>query len=180
LITLIKFYGNGVVFKNFISRGIPEINVNLKGSLCIGKDFVMHNGKNFNTIGRQQPCYLVVGKNAKLDIGNNVGLSCTAIICYSSISIGNDVKVGGNVVIYDSDFHSLNHLERNADPEIKVNVRTKPVFIEEGVFVGAHTTILKGVRIGKNAVVGAGSVVSKDIPANQVWAGNPAKFIKEL
>lgn len=52
------------------------------------------------------------------------------------------------------------------------------VKIENNVFIGAHTTILKGVTIGSNAIIGACSVITKDIPANEIWAGNPARFIK--
>jgi acetyltransferase-like isoleucine patch superfamily enzyme len=54
------------------------------------------------------------------------------------------------------------------------------VIIEDNVFIGAHSTILKGVTIGVNSVIGACSVVTKDIPANQIWAGNPARFIRAL
>lgn len=55
----------------------------------------------------------------------------------------------------------------------------RAVTIREGAFIGAHCVILKGVTIGKNAVVGAGSVVTKSIPDNEIWAGNPAKFIRK-
>ena len=54
------------------------------------------------------------------------------------------------------------------------------MIIEDNVFIGAHSTILKGVRISKNSIVGACSVVSKNIPPNEIWAGNPIKFIKKI
>ena len=54
-----------------------------------------------------------------------------------------------------------------------------PVYIEDGVFIGAGSIILKGVRIGKNSIVGAGSVVAKSIPEGEIWAGNPAKRVRE-
>ena len=57
---------------------------------------------------------------------------------------------------------------------------TKPVEIREGAFVGAHCIILKGVTIGKEAIVGAGSVVTKSIPDGEIWGGNPAKFIRKI
>ena len=56
----------------------------------------------------------------------------------------------------------------------------KPVIIENSVFIGAQSIILKGVTIGKNSIIGAGSVVTKNVPANQIWAGNPARFIKNI
>jgi acetyltransferase-like isoleucine patch superfamily enzyme len=57
---------------------------------------------------------------------------------------------------------------------------TKPVVIRDGAFIGAHTIVLKGVTIGERSVVGAGSVVTKDIPDGEIWAGNPARFIRKL
>lgn len=57
---------------------------------------------------------------------------------------------------------------------------TKPVTIKENAFIGAHSTILKGVTIGKNSIIGACSVVTKNVPDNEIWAGNPAKFVKKI
>ncbi|QHT65472.1 acyltransferase [Rhodocytophaga rosea] len=183
IITWIKFKLNGVYFSpEFISGGVPIIKVELTGRFTIGKKFKINNGKYHNMIGRQQPCYFLVGKNGVLKIGNNVGISSSAIVCHHKVEISDDVKIGGNVVIYDTDFHSLNYMERNATPEIYDNIKTAPVIIKEGAFIitGAHSIILKGVSIGKNSIVGAGSVVTKSIPDNQVWAGNPARFIKSI
>lgn len=56
----------------------------------------------------------------------------------------------------------------------------KPVRIKSGAWIGGHSIILKGVTIGKNSVIGAGSIVTHDIPDNEVWAGNPAKYIKKF
>ncbi|MXV52125.1 acyltransferase [Pedobacter sp. HMF7647] len=180
-ITKIRFALNGVDYQDdFMARGLPVINVSMKGKLKIGNRFIFHCGRNYNVIGRQQPLYLIVREGAELIIGNNVGISSSAIICQHRIEIEDDVKIGGNVVIYDSDFHSLDAELRKDFYKDKANVKTKPVLIRKGAFIGAHAIILKGVTIGENAIVGAGAVVSKDIPANQVWAGNPAKFVKEL
>lgn len=179
VVTYLKFKSNGVGFHNdFIARGIPIINVNLKGYFTIGHKFVFHSGRYYNMIGRQQQCYFIVGSNAKLSIGDNVGLSCTAIVCHKSVVIKNNVRIGGGVVIYDTDFHSLNLDERIASPEKIENINTAEVVIENGVFIGAHSIILKGVTIGENVIVGAGSVVTKSIPSNEIWAGNPAKRIR--
>jgi acetyltransferase-like isoleucine patch superfamily enzyme len=105
-----------------------------------------------------------------------VGISSAAIICCKSISIGNNVKIGGNTVIYDSDFHSLNFASRRTkDSDIP---EMKPVIIEDDVFIGAHVTILKGVHIGARAIIAAGSVITKSIPVDETWGGNPAKRIR--
>ena len=180
LITYIKFKVNGVIFHNdFTAYGIPIVSVNLKGFFIIGKGFSFNSGLLHNMIGRQQPCFFIVGKNAKLCIGDNVGMSCTAIVCQKEIIIEDEVRIGGGVVIYDTDFHSLNLKDRTSRPEIFNTVKTKPVIIRKGAFIGAHATILKGVEIGEGAIVGAVSVVTKSIPSNETWAGNPAKFIRK-
>jgi len=179
--TIFLFYVNGVSYnKNFITKGVPLIGVNRIGSLIIGSHFRMNNGILHNQIGRNQRCIFKVEKNAVLEIGNNVNMSSTAIVCCEKITIKDNVKIGGNVTIYDTDFHSLEVNERTKlqeDLSLRVN---KPVVIEENVFIGAHCTILKGVTIGKNAVIGAGAIVTKDVPENEIWGGNPAKIIRKV
>lgn len=181
LVTAAKFCLNGVKFhRDFVAHGVPIINVNLKGQFSIGRKFALHSGKYFNMIGRQQQCYFIVGKNGRLVIGNNVGMSCVAIVCWSDIMIEDNVRIGGGVVIYDTDFHSLDVNERLAEPEITTNIKTKRVTIKRNAFIGAHSIILKGVTIGSNSIIGAGSVVARSVPDNEIWAGNPAVFVKNI
>lgn len=180
VITWIKFKLNGIEFNDFKAGGFPHIAVSLRGKVTIGKNFMINSGRKYNVIGRQQPCYFVVGPNATLKIGNNVGISCSAIICTNNIIIYDNVKIGGNTVIYDTDFHSLDVKSRTNIPEDTSGAITKPVIIERDVFIGAHSIILKGVTIGRCSIVGAGSVVTKNIPSGEIWAGNPAKFIRKI
>ena len=178
-ITVVDFYLNGVDFSfDFRTNGKPIINVNLKGEMILGKHLDLNNGTHANMIGRQQRCYFIVGKDAKLEIGDNVGISSTAIVCQKSIIIRNNVRIGGNCVIYDTDFHSLDPLDRNKTTEDVERAKRKPVLIMDNAFVGAHSTILKGVTIGENSVIGACSVVTKNVPSNEMWGGNPAKLIR--
>lgn len=179
-VTFLKFAANGVKgARDFSTGGVPIINVNLKGRFIIGANLRLNNGKYFNMIGRQQPCYFIVGKNAELTIGDNVGLSSTAIVCWERIHIGNNVKIGGGVVIYDTDFHSLNADDRGKVIEDLNRIKTAPVYVDDHAFIGSHCIILKGVHIGKYSIIGAGSVVTKSVPENEIWAGNPAKFIRK-
>lgn len=161
-------------------NGLPVLSIHRQGNLLIGSDFRCNNGLHHNRIGRQQRSFFIVEKNASLTIGNNVAISATAMIALVSITIEDNVRIGGNTVIYDSDFHSLDVAKRIAQPEDTSDRKCKPVHICNGVFVGSHCTILKDVTIGENAIIGAGSVVSKNVPANEVWAGNPAKCVKKL
>lgn len=176
----ISLYMNRVSYKRIKSFGLPYIAVAQTGKCIIGDNFRMSNGVRFNPIGFSQSCQIVVTDNAQLIIGKNVGISQTAIICHHSITIGDDVKIGGGVKIYDTNFHSLNpEIRRNRELDMKEK-KCRPVVIEHDAFIGAGSIILSGVTIGANSVVAAGSVVSKSIPANEIWGGNPAKFIKNL
>jgi acetyltransferase-like isoleucine patch superfamily enzyme len=178
LATKIIFSAFRVEQRTFQTNGLPYVFVK-NGSFIIGKDFKMNNHFAGNIIGRQQKCIFVVNRG-HLKIGNNVGMSSTAIICHNQITIGDNVRIGGNTVIYDTDFHSLDYRDRINIPEIKDTIKTKPVHIGENVFIGAHTTILKGTFIGNNSIIGAGSLVSGHIPENEIWGGNPANFIKKI
>jgi acetyltransferase-like isoleucine patch superfamily enzyme len=170
-------YLNGGTFQKGLKvAGFLKVDVTRRGKLKIGKNLEIFSGNNFNVIGRQQKTIFWV--EGELLIGDNVGMSATAIICNKQIVIGNNVTIGGNTVIYDTDFHSLDPVIRNNKNIDKNNAIKSSVIIEDNVFIGAHTTILKGVTIGKNSIIGACSVVTKNIPPNEIWAGNPARFVK--
>lgn len=117
--------------------------------------------------------------NSKIDIANNVGLNGTSISCRTTrISIGEGTIIAPNVVITDSDFHALWPAENRILNMGYENDR--PVRIGKNVWLGMNVIVLKGVTIGDNSIIGAGSVVTKDIPANVLAAGNPARVIKSL
>jgi len=90
------------------------------------------------------------------------------------IEIGDHVTIGANVTVVDSDFHPIDPVRRLTHPN---DGQTSPVFIENNVFIGMNSLILKGVKIGEGSVIGAGSVVTKDVPPGVIAAGNPARVI---
>jgi acetyltransferase-like isoleucine patch superfamily enzyme len=130
-----------------------------------------------STLGVNRRCKLLIYDNASLVIKGTVAMSNTVIVTTEHIEIGDNVMIGGGVTIVDNDFHSLNY-NYWFTPDDEKYMQSRPVTIGNNVFIGMHSIILKGVTIGDGAVVGAGSVVTKSIPANEIWAGNPAKFIK--
>jgi acetyltransferase-like isoleucine patch superfamily enzyme len=111
---------------------------------------------------------LEVGDGAILKIGNATYLNRnTLVVAKKHIEIGERCKIAWDVVIMDSDLHPITAKE----------MVDKPVFIDEDVWIGCRSIILKGVRIGKGAIVAAGSVVTKDVPANAIVGGVPARII---
>ncbi|WP_116787493.1 acyltransferase [Flavobacterium psychrotrophum] len=111
--------------------------------------------------------FIVIGSDTSI----NNGFSAVAM---KSITIGNHVLIGINCSIMDSDGHDTNPQNRTNDST------ANPVEIGNNVFIGSNVTILKGVKIGCNAVIGNGSVVTKDVSKNTIVAGNPAKIIKNI
>ena len=108
-----------------------------------------------------------------------VGMSSTILWAKNSITIGDRVTIGANVVILDSDCHSLNHLDRWTENDMR-NCKSKPIVIEDDVLIGAGSYILKGVHIGARSIIGAGSIVTTDVPSDCIFAGNPAKIIRKI
>lgn len=179
LLTVLSFKGNDVSFSSFRTNGIPYIMVARGGRFSLGKNFAMNNGIKGNPIGCYERCTFFVDRDSEIIIGDNVGISQAALISHCSIQIGNNVKIGGGTSVYTTDFHSLDPISR-ASSEDQKHRKSAPVTIEHDAFIGARCIILKGVTIGENSIVGAGSVVTKSIPANEIWAGNPAKFIRKI
>lgn len=115
-----------------------------------------------------------------MNIGNNVGISSSCIWCSKSIAIGNNVKIGSGCIILDTDSHSLDFVNRRDSSLDHMNTNRQPIVIEDDALIGTHSIILKGVTIGARSIIGAGSVVTKDIPADCVAAGNPCRVIKMI
>ena len=120
-----------------------------------------------------------LSRSAKIIIGNSVSLNGTSIVARSRvIRIGDGTMIAPNVVILDSDFHAQWPPEgRVINPDFESDA---DVTIGENVWVGIQCIILKGVHIGENSIIAAGSVVTSDIPANVMAAGVPAKIIKQF
>lgn len=115
-------------------------------------------------------------KDSLILIGDNCNLNGTMIHCRTTVTLGSYCLFGPGSKIVDNDSHrvSIDIAERRKSPN------GAPVLIEDNVWVGMNSLILKGVTIGKNSIVAAHSVVTKNVPENVLVAGNPAKIIKSL
>jgi len=157
-------------------RGLPLIQKHRKASINIGNGLVLCSIPQKNSIGVFQKVIIkALNPESRITIGNNVGIS-GATISGKNIKIGNNVLIGSGVLITDSDAHPIHpSLRQNA-----AYIKTKPIIIEDDVFIGARAIILKGVTIGHGTVIGAGSVVVNDLPPMSIACGNPAKVVNVI
>lgn len=172
----LAFIRENVAIQNYKING--TLYVRNEGEMTIGDGFRANSGVPFTPIGGDTKVKLITTKNATLQLGSNVGISNSTIYCTNHISIGNYVFIGNSCKIWDTNFHSIDPTERCLDGDR--DVLSAPVVIKDKAFIGGGVTILKGVTIGENSIIGAGSVVTKSIPSNEIWGGNPAQFIRNL
>lgn len=165
--------------KNLNLYGVPVIFKKKGSQLNIGENCTIKSSFLSNLVGLSQRTIIVTRtEEAKLNIGNNVGISGATIYARKGISIGDNTLIGGNVKIFDNDFHPIEVEARNIDD--KESIRTREVVIGKDCFIGCNALILKGTKIGDGSVVGAGSVVCGEFPGGVVIAGNPAKAIRNM
>lgn len=173
----ISMYFQGCkVGNHFRSSGMVHIKARNAGSIIIGNHVTLLAGWRTNRVGLTGPVILHTWEGGRIEIGDHTGASSVVISSRSFIKIGNHCKIGGNVRIFDHDFHALDwQIRRNGDHDS--DIATRHIVIGDDVFIGANAIILKGVSIGARAIIGAGSVVTKDVPADSVVVGNPAILI---
>lgn len=143
-------------------RGRPTIAV--YGSLTVGNDWKM--------FGRPYPGRITVEPGAEIRTGDNFGLNYgVEIYAAKSITMGDNAMIGDLVTIYDTDFHRI---DEGSEP------RVAAVRLGDNVWLGRGATVLPGVTIGDHSIVAAGAVVTKDVAARTVVAGNPARVVREV
>lgn len=152
-------------------NGIPIFRNLPNSSIIIGNKCRFNSSRTSNLIGVFSPCMIsVLKRGASIQIGNNCGLSGTVIGAAREITIGNNVKCGANTLITDTDWH-------DDDPR---SGKDSPVKIGDNVWLGYGVKVLKGVTIGDNTLIGAGSIVTGDVPPNVIAAGIPCKVIRNI
>lgn len=164
----VTLYGKPIIYKE-------------PGSVIrMGKNVVLVSDSKKNMAGINHPVIIATySKDAEVLLEDNVGMSGASINCVSKCIFKKGVMLGANVNVWDTDFHPVNPQKRLHQTSIK-DAETSPVILEKNVWIGANTTILKGVTIGENTVVGTMSLVNKNLPSNSVCGGIPAKKVKDL
>lgn len=172
LIAKIKYIGR-VSFRGFtIIYSFPDSSINFRG-----KGHRINNYSVSNPFGLWQRTILVAQNGGEITIDEGCGISGSTIYSMDRITIGKDVIIGGNCKIIDNDFHPLYYSKRN--PQKPEDIKKRPITIGDYCFIGGNSIILKGTTLGKNCVVGAGSVVHGSWPDNSIIAGNPARLVGE-
>ncbi len=156
-------------------NGRPYLHRQPGSSIALADGVNLNSSLRSNPLGCSQPVVLrTLQPGAEIILGRGVGLSGNSVCAALRIHIGEGTFVGAGAMIFDNDFHSPvgEWTWGEAAPD-----NPQPIIIGRGVFIGARAIILKGVTIGDRAIVGAGAVVTKDVPARQLVAGNPARVI---
>jgi acetyltransferase-like isoleucine patch superfamily enzyme len=171
----------GVSFgEDLMIVGSFYLNIGQNSKASIGKNFTFKSGHGFNPLSRNIKGAIRVENNAVLEIGDFCGFSSVCIWAHTKIIIGNNVNIGADTIVMDSNAHSLQYMNRR---EIESDMQDKissPIQIQDDVLVGVRCIILKGVTIGARSIIGAGSVVTSDVPPDTIVAGNPARVVKTL
>ncbi|WP_455996663.1 acyltransferase [Phocaeicola barnesiae] len=183
------FWLNDVKFgKNMKVIGWIYINKRRGSRIKIGNNFRFYSGDGINPLSRNI-CGMIHSAfpESSIIIGNNVGISASSLRCKESITIEDNVNIGADCIIMDTDAHNLDYRYRNGSirgPKGEIidliTAKSAPIVIEHDVLIGARSMILKGVTIGACSIIGSGSVVTKSIPPHCIAAGNPCKVLKTL
>lgn len=130
-------------------------------------------GEKLLLMGTLVPCELVAQPGGALEIGDNVFINYgVSLSAHRHIRIGNRCQIGNWSILMDNDYHSTADAHKPSD--------SAPIILEDDVWLGARVIVLKGVTIGHGAVIGAGSVVTRDVPPRSLAVGAPARVVRTL
>jgi len=160
--------------------GRPIVVCAPESSISLGERVVLISRSRDTALGVCHPVVLrTMLPGATIAIGDDTGLSGVTICAAHSVAIGARALLGADVIICDTNFHPTDIISRRYEP-IPTGSSMDAVRINDDVFIGARSLVLPGVEIGSGSVIGAGSVVSRSIPAGVVAAGNPCHVIRSL
>lgn len=158
--------------------GMPIIQRHRGSRIELGDGLLLRSWRTTNPLVPAHPVVLATRTaQAVIRVGQDVGMTGATLVAAERIEIGDRVFVGANCTIADTDFHPLDPAARQADVLAGAH---RPVIVEDDAFIGMQSIVLKGVRVGAGSVIGAGSVVTRDVPPGAVVAGNPAAFVRWL
>jgi acetyltransferase-like isoleucine patch superfamily enzyme len=167
------------VGRNVRMQGMPILSGDLRG-IALGDRVVLTSDPRGTALGVRCPTILrILRSGAKIKVGADTGMSGVVICAAASVSIGERCLIGADVMIFDTDFHPIEPKSRRyAKPDWETT--SKAVVIQDDVFIGARSIVMKGAHIGRGSVIAANSVVTGHIPPMTIAAGTPAKIKRRL
>jgi acetyltransferase-like isoleucine patch superfamily enzyme len=172
-----KFVKELLLSKNVIFKGFPLIQVCKDASVIIEKGVTINSSNRGYHVNMYAPVKIMADRpGAVIKIGEQTRIHGSCLHAYELIEVGKRCLIAANCQIFDANGHD--NCFDNIEERINSTSNAKPIVIEDCVWIGANTIILPGVRIGKGAIIAAGSVVTKSIPSMVIAGGNPAKVIK--
>jgi acetyltransferase-like isoleucine patch superfamily enzyme len=169
--TVLKLKANNVEFHYKVLGN--RFYIHNEGKMTFGEKVSLHSYPNGTSYRTSLTTYF---PEAEIEIGNNCNINGTVIHCNQLVKIGNNCMFGPGTVICDNDSHRI-----SVDPvERRKKAVSKPIILEDNVWIGMNCLILKGVTIGENSIIAAGSVVVNDVPPDSIAGGNPAKVLKKI
>lgn len=157
--------------------GVPVASRADGSSIDLGARVVLCSSSRWTALGVAHPVVLrTLRPGARIAIAEDTGLSGATVCAAVEVTIGRRCLVGADAMIVDTDFHPLAAQGRRHAGAAEA-IAAAPVRIDDDVFIGARACVLKGVAIGRGAVVGCGAIVTTDVPAGAIVAGNPARVI---
>lgn len=152
-----------------------------RDSIRIGKFVTLVSRFRSNLVGLTNPLVMETRMGGRIEIGDHSGMSGVVLSSRAKITIGQYVQIGGNVRIYDHDYHSTDWQDRRNGIMDSRNVKSAPIIINDDCFIGTNVIILKGSDIGARSIVAAGSIIAGlKIPPDSLVAGNPAVIVRSL
>lgn len=147
--------------------------INNQGRISIGSNVIINSEPDGSIFRVALSTYF---KASKIVIGDNCKINGAVIHCNESVTLDQNCWIAPGTILCDNDSHrvSIDHNEKLETP------RSAPITLESNVWIGMNCIVLKGVTIGENSIVAAGSIVTRSLPANGLYGGNPAKLIRSL
>jgi acetyltransferase-like isoleucine patch superfamily enzyme len=178
LFTLWIFKKHNVELKGKLTiKGRPLIDIQKGSYLFIGDGVTLNSRNRGYHINMHSPVKLFADRSgANIRIGDKTRIHGTCIHAYQSVTIGNNCLIAANCQIFDGNGHDTSF--PNVENRINTTGASKPIVIEDNVWIGANSVVLPGVTIGQGSVISVNSVVTKDIPPMVIAGGNPAVIIK--
>lgn len=160
-------------------RKLPYIEIRNGGKIIIENNVTLNSDNKGYHGNMYRATKIMVDKpGATVTIGENTRIHGSCIHAYEEIRVGRNCLIAANCQIFDGNGHDI--CEGHPQDRIKTQGGASPILIGDNVWIGMGCIILPGVNIGTGSVIGAGSIVTKDIPENVIAGGNPAKIIREL